>query len=74
LIRGYGLSPSQGDALPALMRRRAQAMGDLLVNGAEKSLQPWAQMYEADHARYWLGAAQFVEEHSLTLQDVCRNP
>jgi len=73
LIRGYGLSPSQGHALPALMRRRAQAMGDLLVSGAEKGLQPWTQMYEADHTKYWLGASQFVEEHRQALQDVCRN-
>ena len=73
LIRGYGLSPSQSHALPALMRRRAQAMGDLLVNGAENGIQPWAQLYEADHATYWLGAAKFIEEHSQVLQDVCGN-
>ena len=71
LIRGYGLSPAQGPALPELMRRRAQAMGDLLVRGAESGLQPWAQMYAADHARYWLGSARFIEEHRRVLEDAC---
>ncbi|NYF81362.1 hypothetical protein HDF17_003682 [Granulicella arctica] len=73
LVRGYKLSPSQGYALPTLMRRRAQAMGDLLVHGTENGLQPWAEMYEADHARYWFGAARFVEEHRQALEEVCMN-
>jgi hypothetical protein len=68
LIRGYELSPSQCHALPELMLRHAQAMGDLLVNGAESGLQPWAQMHAEGHSRYWLGVAQFVEEHSHALQ------
>ena len=74
LVRAYGLSAPQGQALPELMRSRAQAMGDLLVNGAKNGIQPWAQMYEADHAVYWLGAAKFIEEHSQVLQGVCVNP
>ena len=71
LIRGYDLSSIQGLALPAMMRRRALEMKDLLVNGAANGTQPWARFHAEGHASYWEGAANFVFEHHSELELVC---
>ena len=70
LTRGYELSEFQCRVLPAMMVKRAQAMADHLADGAAKALSPMAQLHAAGHTDYWRGAARFVQEHTLTLQEL----
>ena len=60
LVKGYGLDDAESARLPGLMRRRAIAMRDLLVDGGRTGREPWARLYREGHADYWDGAAAFI--------------
>ncbi len=51
-----------------LMRERAIAMRELLIDGGRTGREPWARLYKGDHAAYWDDVATFVEQHLRTLE------
>jgi Ser/Thr protein kinase RdoA (MazF antagonist) len=69
LLRGYGPSQQQREALPAMMVRRAQAAADFLVASAKAGIQPWTRMYEQGHATFWSAVADFTQRNSQALHD-----
>ena len=57
---GYGLDESQRLALADLLAPRAQAMVDLLCDGARTGTQPWARLHDEGHAVYWQAATDYI--------------
>ncbi|WP_155373872.1 phosphotransferase [Catellatospora vulcania] len=60
---GYGLDPSEGPELAALLGRRARAMYDLLETGARENRQPWARIFTED-GPYWRDTASYLDRHT----------
>jgi Ser/Thr protein kinase RdoA (MazF antagonist) len=59
---GYGLHSGDGPALAGLPGRRAEAMYDLLRDGARRRRQPWARIWTED-GPYWRATATYLETH-----------
>lgn len=60
IINGYGLEEGESRSLVALLAPRAQAMVDLLRDGARTGKQPWARLHDEGHAIYWQAAADYI--------------
>jgi Ser/Thr protein kinase RdoA (MazF antagonist) len=60
MAEGYGIEGGNGRTLADLLAPRAQAMVDLLCDGARRGIQPWARLHEEGHADYWQAAADYI--------------
>ena len=60
MVSGYGLDEDDRLALASLLTIRAQAMADLLYEGARTGKQPWARLHQEGHAVYWQAAADYI--------------
>lgn len=69
MVDGYGLSEAEGLALAGLLAPRAQAMADLLCEGARTGRQPWARLHEEGHAVYWQAAADYLASNERLWRD-----
>ncbi len=70
LVAGYDLDRLARRQLPQTMARRARAMYQLLVDGAQTGRQPWARLHAEGHADYWGNTAGYIERHEDALAAV----
>lgn len=64
LAEGYGLERVERGQLVDLLAPRAQAMVDLLQNGALTGTQPWARLHAEGHTGYWQAAAGYIRSNA----------
>lgn len=62
-IQGYGADNSLRSQLPEAMKKRVQAMFDLLYSSFQTGNEPWATMYQQGHGEHWAGVCKYVAEH-----------
>jgi Ser/Thr protein kinase RdoA (MazF antagonist) len=72
-VDGYGLDAAARPALAHLLCRRAQAMYDLLREGAEAQRQPWARIWN-DDGPYWRATAECLDIHTQSWLTALRRP
>jgi Ser/Thr protein kinase RdoA (MazF antagonist) len=59
-LDGYGLDPASRPRLVKLLGPRARAMHDLLRDGHERGIEPWARIWTED-GPYWLATAEYLD-------------
>ncbi|SDS74348.1 phosphotransferase [Microbacterium paraoxydans] len=62
-VDGYGADEELRAVLPDMMRRRTQAMLDLLRSSAEAGREPWGTMYSTGHGAHWAAVLDYVTAH-----------
>lgn len=62
-VDGYGADEELRAVLPDMMRRRTQAMLDLLRSSAEAGREPWGTMYRTGHGAHWAAVLDYVTAH-----------
>ncbi|WP_101847496.1 phosphotransferase [Zhihengliuella sp. ISTPL4] len=62
-VDGYGADEELRAVLPDMMRRRTQAMLDLLRSSAEVGREPWGTMYRTGHGAHWAAVLDDVTAH-----------
>lgn len=62
-VDGYGADEELRAVLPDMMRRRTQAMLDLLRSSAETGREPWGTMYRTGHGAHWAAVLDYVTAH-----------
>lgn len=68
-VDGYGADDALRAALPATMRKRAEAMHELLQRAHETGREPWATMYVDGHGHHWLATTRFITSHRRNWQE-----
>ncbi|TQS46049.1 hypothetical protein [Cryptosporangium phraense] len=63
LVDGYGLGTADRGLLVPMLARRTRAMVDLLLDGAERDIRPWAQIWTED-SPYWTATTDYLDEHT----------
>ncbi|MEV7225855.1 phosphotransferase [Polymorphospora sp. NPDC051019] len=70
-VDGYGADDAVRAGLADLLGRRARAMYDLLRDGAERQVQPWARIWTED-GPYWLATADHLDAHREAWREALR--
>jgi hypothetical protein len=67
LVDGYQLDPAYRGALVDLLPRRINATYELLRDGHDRDVEPWATLWVQGHGRYWSANAQYVSRRRKAL-------
>lgn len=62
-VDGYGANRRMRERLPDALRRRTQALYDLLYSSNLAGKEPWASMFAEGHGEHWKAAAHYVDAH-----------
>lgn len=68
LADGYRLDEEGRRRLADLLVRRIMSMYDLLAEGHQSGVQPWARLWDDGHGEVWLADASYTERHVTALR------